>query len=121
MRAVAGRMVRDFGMSSALGPVGYAAGPPQHLGGEPPEETLQRPYSEQTQRIIDEEAARLVREAEKRAVALLGEHRKALEALAALLVTHETVAGSVVLDVLREQQRTGDGDATAAGNPTARS
>lgn len=117
---VAGRMVRDFGMSSSLGPVGYATGTPQRLGGESPEESLQRPYSEQTQRIIDEETARLVQEAERRAVALLGENRKALEALAALLVAHETVVGPVVLDVLRQRQRTDDGDATAAGNPPRR-
>ncbi|MGW7486482.1 hypothetical protein [Streptomyces sp. NPDC054786] len=116
---VAGRMVRDFGMSSDLGPVGYAVGTPQRLGGETPEETLHRPYSEQTQRIIDQEAAQLVQEAETRAVILLGEHRKALDALAALLVTHETVAGSAVLEVLRQHQRTDDGDATVADNPTA--
>ncbi len=111
---IAGRMVRDFGLSPALGPVGYASGTPQRLGGEPPEEALQRPYAEQTQRLIDEETARLVRQAEKRAVALLREHRPALDALAARLITHETVAGSVVLDVLRQHERADDDDATAA-------
>ncbi|MFH8681960.1 ATP-dependent zinc metalloprotease FtsH [Streptomyces lydicus] len=98
---IAGRMVRDFGLSPALGPVGYAEGAPRRLGQEVPEAALQRPYSEHTQRVVDEETARLVRQAEKRAVALLRAHRTALEALAERLVTHETVAGSVVLDVLR--------------------
>ncbi|UKY47941.1 ATP-dependent zinc metalloprotease FtsH [Streptomyces inhibens] len=115
---IAGRMVRDFGLSPALGPVGYAAGTPQRIGGETPEEALQRPYSEQTQRIIDEETARLVRQAEKRAVVLLREHRTALETLAGLLTTRETVDGSVVLGVLREHRPTGDRDVDAAGNPT---
>ncbi|SCK23914.1 cell division protease FtsH [Streptomyces sp. SceaMP-e96] len=115
---IAGRMVRDFGLSPALGPVGYASGTPHHLGGEAAEETLQRPYAERTQRIIDEEIARLVRQAEKRAVALLREHRTALETLAELLTTRETVNGSVVLGVLREEQQTGDHDANGAGNPT---
>lgn len=101
---IAGRMVRDFGLSPALGPVGYASGTPQRLGGEPPEAALQRPYSEQTQRIVDEETTRLVRQAEKRAVSLLREHRTALDALAERLITHETIAGSVVLDVLRQHQ-----------------
>ncbi|MFI0790555.1 ATP-dependent zinc metalloprotease FtsH [Streptomyces lydicus] len=98
---IAGRMVRDFGLSPALGPVGYAEGAPRRLGQEVPEAALQRPYSEHTQRVVDEETARLVRQAEKRAVALLRAHRTALEALAERLVAHETVAGSVVLDVLR--------------------
>lgn len=101
---IAGRMVRDFGLSPALGPVGYASGTPQRLGGEPPEAALQRPYSEQTQRIVDEETTRLVRQAENRAVSLLREHRTALDALAERLITHETIAGSVVLDVLRQHR-----------------
>ncbi|MEU9119977.1 ATP-dependent zinc metalloprotease FtsH [Streptomyces sp. NPDC048506] len=113
---IAGRMVRDFGLSPALGPVGYASGGLQRLGGESPESALQRPYSEQTQRIVDEETTRLVRQAEKRAVALLREHRTALDALAERLITHETVAGAVVLDVLREHGRTADGHAATAGN-----
>jgi ATP-dependent Zn protease len=41
------RMVREFGLSSTLGPVGYATGSPQHLGSLT-EDALLRPYSEQT-------------------------------------------------------------------------
>ncbi|MEV5480116.1 MULTISPECIES: ATP-dependent zinc metalloprotease FtsH [Streptomyces] len=111
---IAGRMVRDFGLSPALGPVGYASGTPQRLGEEPPEAALQRPYSEHTQRIVDEETTRLVRQAEERAVALLRQHRTALDDLANRLIIHETIAGSIVLDVLR-QQPTADDDATATG------
>ncbi|RXS87157.1 ATP-dependent metallopeptidase FtsH/Yme1/Tma family protein [Streptomyces sp. TM32] len=117
---IAGRMVRDFGLSPALGPVGYASGAPQRLGGEPPEAALQRPYSEHTQRIVDEETTRLVRQAEKRAVALLREHRTALDDLAKLLIIHETIAGSSVLDVLREQPTADDDATTAGGNRTPR-
>ncbi|MFG2859227.1 ATP-dependent zinc metalloprotease FtsH [Streptomyces sioyaensis] len=113
---IAGRMVRDFGLSPALGPVGYASGTPQRLGAEPPEAALQRPYSEHTQRIVDEETTRLVRQAEKRAVSLLREHRTALDALAQRLLIHETIAGSVVLDVLRQHRRTTDDDATTAND-----
>ncbi|MFE1456716.1 ATP-dependent zinc metalloprotease FtsH [Streptomyces sp. NPDC058735] len=111
---IAARMIREFGLSPALGPVGYGSGAPRHLGDESTEETLHRPYSEQTQRIVDEETARLVRQAEKRAVALLREHRKALDALAGLLTTRETVDGSVVLDVLRRQGPRPDGRRPAA-------
>ncbi|MBM4796668.1 ATP-dependent metallopeptidase FtsH/Yme1/Tma family protein [Streptomyces sioyaensis] len=117
---IAGRMVRDFGLSPALGPVGYASGTPQRLGGEPPEAAPQRPYSEHTQRIVDEETTRLVRQAEKRAVALLREHRTALDDLAKRLIIHETIAGSTVLDVLRGQPTADDDATTAGGNRTPR-
>ncbi|MFF4213091.1 ATP-dependent zinc metalloprotease FtsH [Streptomyces sp. NPDC001796] len=109
---IATRMVRDFGLSPALGPVGYAAAGPHYLG-ETPEDSIRQPYSEQTQRIIDQEAARLLREAEERATGLLREHRRALDRLAGLLVTRETIDGSAVLEVLsqeREQLREADGN-----------
>ncbi|MFD1662097.1 ATP-dependent zinc metalloprotease FtsH [Streptomyces caeni] len=101
---IATRMVRDFGLSSALGPVGYAPTNPRYLG-ESSEEPLGQPYSQQTQRIIDEEAARLLREAENRATGLIRDHRGALDRLADLLVTRETIDGSTVLEVLRDEQR----------------
>ncbi|MEV5986609.1 ATP-dependent zinc metalloprotease FtsH [Streptomyces sp. NPDC052051] len=99
---IATRMVRDFGLSAALGPVGYATGGPRYLG-DTVEEPLRQPYSEQTQRIIDREAARLLREAEQRATGLIREHRRALDRLAELLVSRETIDGSAVLDVLRQE------------------
>ena len=96
------RMVREFGLSEALGPVGYTPEGPKYLGG-PIEDGLRRPYSEETQRVVDKEVGRLLREAEQRAVALLRDHRDALDWLAVRLVEKETVDGSVVLDVLREK------------------
>ncbi|MFI1518621.1 ATP-dependent zinc metalloprotease FtsH [Kitasatospora cineracea] len=108
--AVATRMVREFGLSGALGPVGYATGTSPHLG-EGPEDRLHRPYSEQTQRTVDEEVARLLRQAEERAVDLLHGHRRQLDDLTALLVAQETVDGSTVLAVL---------GARPPGRPSAR-
>ncbi|MFE0350320.1 ATP-dependent zinc metalloprotease FtsH [Streptomyces griseoluteus] len=100
---IATRMVREFGLSAELGPIGYASSHPQYLG-DTADEPGRPPYSEQTQRIVDEEVARLLRKAEHRAIALLRDHRPALEHLAGQLVTHETVDGSVVLDVLRQER-----------------
>ncbi|WP_239373524.1 ATP-dependent zinc metalloprotease FtsH [Frankia sp. Cj5] len=97
--ALATRMVREFGLSPVLGPVGYTSGSPQYLGGE---ELVSRPYSEETQRIIDAEVARLLREAEEHAVALLRTHRGALDALTGILLERETVDGDVLDSVLRE-------------------
>ncbi|MGW9033269.1 hypothetical protein ACWGQ5_57280, partial [Streptomyces sp. NPDC055722] len=71
---------------------------------ETAEDSARQAYSEQTQRVIDQEAARLLREAEKRATGLLREHRRALDRLADLLVIRETIDGSAVLDVLREEE-----------------
>jgi cell division protease FtsH len=94
---LATRMVREFGMSPTLGPVGFASGSPMFLGTEP---VRARPYAEQTQRVVDEEVAGLLREAEGRATALLGGHREALDRLTELLVERETVDGTDVDQVL---------------------
>src|SRR3954471_3273475 len=90
---LATRMVREFGLSPALGPVGYGSDGPQYLGGGP---SAGRVYSEETQRVIDTEVARLLREAEEQAVALLRRNRDALDALTQQLLEHETVTGDLV-------------------------
>jgi cell division protease FtsH len=90
---LATRMVREYGMSRRLGPVGFAGTAPMYLGGE---EVRSRAYAEATQRVIDEEVAGLLRDAEQRALDLLGHHRSALERLVSELLVHETVDGDAV-------------------------
>lgn len=102
---LATRMVREYGMSERLGPVGFASGSPMYLGTE---QVHSRDYAEATQRVIDEEVSELLREAEKRALALLTEHRDALDRLVEDLLAHETVDGEAVDAALR-------GGAGAAG------
>jgi cell division protease FtsH len=119
---LATRMVREFGLSAALGPVGYASRDAQFLGGE---QIVGRVYSEGTQQLIDSEVGRILREAEARAIDLLRTHRDALEALATLLLEKETVDGSEVLHVLRATSAGGvtlgkpspDGETAARGLP----
>ena len=94
---LATRMVREFGMSSALGPVGFASGSPMYLGSE---EVRSRPYAEATQRVVDQEVAKLLREAEDLATRLLTVHRQALDRLTDLLLERETVDGTDVDEVL---------------------
>jgi cell division protease FtsH len=94
---LATKMVREYGMSAALGPVGFASGSPTYLGGE---EIKSRPYAEATQRVIDEEVAKLLREAEQRATATLTNHRHALDRLTGLLLERETVDGTDVDEIL---------------------
>jgi cell division protease FtsH len=110
------RMVREFGMSQALGPVGFASGSPMFLGGE---EVRSRPYAEATQRVIDTEVAKLLGEAEQRATELLTSHRDALDRLTELLLERETVDGTDVDEVLgripgQHQPIGATGHATAA-------
>ncbi|MGO9876830.1 MAG: ATP-dependent zinc metalloprotease FtsH [Acidimicrobiia bacterium] len=90
---LATRMVREYGMSQRLGPVGFASGSPMYLGGE---EVRNRTYAEATQRVIDEEVAELLRQAERRALELLSGRRDALDRLVQDLLAHETVDGSAV-------------------------
>jgi cell division protease FtsH len=117
---LATRMVREFGMSPALGPVGFASGSPMYLGGE---EVRSRPYAEATQRVIDEEVAKLLREAERSATELLTEHREDLDRLTELLLERETVDGTDVDEVLgrvpgRRQPIGATGHAAAAEETT---
>ncbi|WP_134732167.1 ATP-dependent zinc metalloprotease FtsH [Amycolatopsis nivea] len=93
--AIAAKMVTEFGLSPALGPIGYSRGGAPAVADDGPE-LLGRPYSEQTQRVVDQEIGRLVREAEARAVALLEQHRDALDRLAERLREEETVDGTAV-------------------------
>jgi cell division protease FtsH len=94
---LATRMVREFGMSAALGPVGFAGGP-SYLGGL----DTARPYAEATQRVIDEEVGRLLREADERAVATLTGHRATLDRLTRLLLDRETIDGTDVDEAIRQ-------------------
>ncbi|HYL53024.1 MAG TPA: cell division protein FtsH, partial [Acidimicrobiia bacterium] len=90
---LATRMVREYGMSQRVGPVGFGSSSPMYLGAE---EVHSRSYAEATQRVIDEEVADLLRAAEKTALSLLGDHRDALDRLVENLIAHETVDGDAV-------------------------
>ncbi len=92
---LATKMVREFGLSKALGPVGYPSGGSVFLGGGG-SEFSSRPFAETTQATIDAEVSRLVKDAEDRAVSLLKAHRSALGKLVKLLLEQETVDGSAV-------------------------
>jgi cell division protease FtsH len=92
---LATKMVREFGLSKTLGPVGYPEGGSVFLGGGGPGMSS-RPFAEATQAEIDREVAMLLREAEKRAVELLTDHRSVLDALTDLLLEDETVDGAEV-------------------------
>jgi cell division protease FtsH len=93
---LATRMVREWGLSSAVGPVSYGDGGPSRDN-----PFAGRPYSEETQRSIDEEVAALLREAEIRATSLLRGHRDALDRVVRRLLERETISGVELAEAAR--------------------
>ena len=93
-------MVREWGLSPRLGPIGYGTDGPGYLGaggslGQ------SRPYAEDTQRAIDEEVSRLLLEAEAHATMLLTENRVALDWVVGVLLEKETITGQELTDAVR--------------------
>jgi cell division protease FtsH len=98
---LATKMVREFGLSPALGPVGYPEGGSVFLGGGSGGNGFSsRPFAESTQAIIDGEVARLLREAEQNAISVLRTHRPELRSLVELLLERETVDGDEVYRIV---------------------
>jgi cell division protease FtsH len=93
------RMVREWGLSTRLGPIGYGLDGPAYLGSSPLGQA--RPYAEATQRAIDEEVSRLLGEAEERATTLLTANRAALDEVVGLLLEKETLSGDELTDAVR--------------------
>src|SRR5487761_330818 len=89
------KMVREFGLSPRLGPVGYPEGGSAFLGGGGPA-LSSRPFAEATQAAIDDEVSRLLREAEEQAIDLIRTHRDDLLKLTNLLLERETVDGEAI-------------------------
>ncbi len=96
---LATKMVREFGLSAALGPVGYPEGGSVFLGGGGPG-LSSRPFAEATQAAIDAEVSRLLREAEETAISLIRSHHYELGQLVALLLDQETVNGGEVYRIV---------------------
>jgi cell division protease FtsH len=96
---LATKMVREFGLSAAVGPVGYPEGGSVFLGGGGPG-VSSRPFAESTQATIDAEVARLLREAEERAISLIRTHHDMLTQIVSLLLENETVDGAEVYRIV---------------------
>ncbi len=112
---LATKMVRDWGLSERLGPIGFSDSQPS---GFRPDGFAGPPYAQATQQVIDEEVARLLREAEATATELLRSHRRQFDAVVDALLEHETVDGAVVR-ALVEGGRDVHGDAAAPPPPVA--
>jgi cell division protease FtsH len=116
---LATRMVREWGLSPELGPIGYSidgAGSANPFAG--------RPYAEATQRSIDTEVARLLRQAETTAIELLRHNRSSLDRVVELLLDRETIDGADLAAIVGLPERHAEPERiwaplSAAMTPTA--
>ncbi len=76
---LARKMVREWGMSEAIGPMAWGSQGQVFLG----EDLMHtRDYSEDTSKVIDDEVERILRTEETRAMEVLSKHRGGLNAIA---------------------------------------
>jgi cell division protease FtsH len=96
---IAKSMVKEYGMSEALGPITYEK-ERRPLFLESGFIPSAKEYSEETAEAIDREIKRLIDEAHERALLLLKEHRDKLDRLAAALLEKEVLEGEEVKQLL---------------------
>lgn len=90
---IARRMVCEWGMSEAIGPLTFRAANP--LSGQPAQI-----ISEQTAVLIDNEVRKLVQSAYARARGLLEEHRAVLDSLTNALLERETISRADIQSIV---------------------
>jgi cell division protease FtsH len=92
-------MVREWGMSEAIGPMAWGSQGQVFLG----EDLMHtRDYSEDTSKIIDDEVERILRSEEQRAMEALSKHRGGLNAIARALLDNEIIDGAEVARLVDE-------------------
>ncbi len=97
---IARRMVREWGMSDAVGPMAWSGQQQVFLGEDLM--TSGREYSDETARKIDEEIGRILLEQEKRARVMLEKHRTGLDLVAQSLLDNETIDGAMVSRLVQQ-------------------
>ena len=97
---IARRMVREWGMSDAVGPMAFAGQQQVFLGEDLM--TSGREYSDEMARKIDDEISRILREQETRARVTLEKHRRGLDLVAQSLLEQETIDGAMVSRLIQQ-------------------
>ena len=100
---LAKRMVCQWGMSDKLAPVAFRHGEEHVFLGR--EMAQAKDFSEHTAEIIDGEIAAIARSMEDRAVELLSENRRRLDALAEALLEEETLVGDEIDALLGPREK----------------
>jgi cell division protease FtsH len=104
---IAGRMVREYGMSERLGPLAFDAAPPAPFLPVPGARAPAL-HGIETAQAIDEEVAVLVRGAKDRASAILEHERARLERLATALLEREVLEGEALEALLAPEPEARD-------------
>ncbi|MBQ6775288.1 MAG: ATP-dependent zinc metalloprotease FtsH [Synergistaceae bacterium] len=97
------RMVIEFGMSSALGPVRYAAPAMMYLSGAT---QIREDTGDATAETIDGEIKRLVTEAQDHALNILKEHEKVLHEVAETLQAKEVINNEEIQAFVNKEKET---------------
>ena len=98
--SIARRMVREWGMSDAVGPMAWSSQQQVFLGEDLM--TNGREYSDETARMIDSEIGLILREQEARAKVLLEKNRAGLDLVAQTLLELETIDGATVARLVQD-------------------
>ena len=98
--SIARRMVREWGMSEAVGPMAFAGQQQVFLGEDLM--TSGREYSDEMARTIDNEIGRILREQEERARVTLEKHRVGLDLVAQALLEQETIDAALVSRLIQQ-------------------
>ena len=96
---MAGRMVKEFGMSKKVGMVAHREERSQQFLGMGGGDRL---YSDDTARLIDEEVKGIIGAGYERAKELLAEHREALESIVEILFEKEVMDGDELRKILTD-------------------
>jgi cell division protease FtsH len=107
--AMARRMVTEYGMSDALGPLRYSENEEEVFLGH--SVTQRKNVSDETAKLIDQEVRRIVEQGEAKAREILSHNIDNLHIVAKALLEYETLTGEEVKALMRGEkirQQTGD-------------
>ncbi len=110
---LARKMVCEWGMSEAMGPLTFGKKEEQIFLGR--ELSTHRDFSEQTAQAIDQEVRRLVEEAHRKARQILTDNLDKLKTIAEALLVEETLDGEAVEAIVSGQPRPIRNNARPAG------
>ena len=95
--SIARAMITQYGMSEKFGLIGLESIQHRYLDGRPVANCGQETASE-----TDHEVMKILKESYEEAKRLLGEHRKALDEIAAFLIEKETITGKEFMDIFHQ-------------------
>ena len=95
--SIARAMITQYGMSEKFGLIGLESIQHRYLDGRPVANCGQETASES-----DHEVMKILKESYEEAKRLLGEHRKALDEIAAFLIEKETITGKEFMDIFHQ-------------------